>query len=95
MIPAASDEAARILSRYTLPLGLKSRAANTHWDGAERATFTLVQAGEMHVFITGFHVLSRLREMQKQDSSAQLVAYAVMKDGWPRGLAEFNNVLLS
>ena len=90
LIPAASDEAARILSRYTLPLGLKSRSANTPWDGAERATFTLVQAGEMHVFITCFHVLNRLREMQKRDSSAQLVAYAVMKDGWPRGLAEFN-----
>jgi hypothetical protein len=94
LIPAASDEAARILSRYTLPLGLKSRSVNTPWDGAERATFTLVQAGEMHVFITCFHVLSRLREMQKQDSSAQLVAYAVMKDGWPRGLAEFNTFRL-
>lgn len=94
LIPAASDEAAGILSRYTLPLALKSRSANTPWDGAQRATFTLVQAGEMHVFITCFHVLKRLREMQEQDSSAQLVAYAIMKDGWPRGLAEFNTFRL-
>src|SRR6266446_845899 len=94
LIPAGSDEAARILSRYTLPLALKSRSANTPWDGAERATFTLMQAGEMHVFVTCFHVLSRLRELQKQDSSAQIVAYAVMKDGWPQGLAEFNTFRL-
>jgi hypothetical protein len=56
-IPAASDEAAQILARHTLPLGVKTKSTDTPFNGAERATFTLVQAGARHVFITCFHVL--------------------------------------
>ena len=94
LIPAGLEEAARILARHTLALGVKTKAANTPFDWAERATFTLVQTGRRHVFVTCFHVLKRFRELQKEDASAQIVAYAIMQDRWMKGLAELNTFRL-
>ena len=64
-----------LLSRHTLPLGLKGHSHKLPWDGAERATFTLLRAGQRDVLLTCFHVVKRLQEMQAADPSAQIVAY--------------------
>lgn len=75
MLSATSDEAARLLSRHALPLGLKANSTEFPWDGARRATFTLLRLGGRHVFVTCAHVLGHLRDMQSVDLSAELVAY--------------------
>jgi len=93
LIPIGSDDAAKILSKYTLPIGLKSNSAALRWEVTRRATFTLVQAGSMHVFITCRHVLLELTEMQKEDPSAGIVAYAGIMHGSKR-LAELSQFRL-
>lgn len=75
LVPATSEVAATLLSKHTLPLGLKADSNNSPWDKTERANFTLLWTGQRHVFITCFHVLSRFQEMQKQNPSAKIVAY--------------------
>lgn len=75
LVPAGSDLAATLLSKHTLPLGIKVKLTDLPWSGVERATFTLLWTGRRHVFLTCFHVLSRLREIQKQNPLAQIVAY--------------------
>ncbi len=64
-----------LLSRHALPLGLKADSRQLPWHGAERATFTLLRAGQRDVLVTCFHVVKRLWEMQRVTSSAQIVAY--------------------
>jgi hypothetical protein len=75
MIPANSDEAAHLLSKHILPLGLKSSSNLRPWDGANRATLTLLRLRERDVFVTCFHVLETLRQMQENEPSAEMVAY--------------------
>jgi hypothetical protein len=75
MIPVASEAAATLLSKHTLPLGLKATSEDFPWDGTKRATFTLLRLAHRHVFVTCSHVLDTLREMQKLSPSAQMVAY--------------------
>jgi len=81
MIPATSDEAANFLAKHILPLGLKGSSNLLPWDGAKRATLTLLRLRERNVFVTCFHVLEMLREMQKSESSAEMVAYLSSASG--------------
>jgi hypothetical protein len=74
-VPADSDAAATMLSRHTLPVGIKAGSVDFPWDGAKRATITLLRLAKRHVFITCFHVFRKLREMQAHDPSAEMVAY--------------------
>lgn len=81
MIPAISDEAARYLSRYALPLSLKARAVNLPWEGGNRGTLTLLKLPQRHIAVTCCHVLDKLTELKRLDSSAEMVAYLVTPDG--------------
>lgn len=90
LVPATSAAAASLLSKHTLPLGLKATSDNLPWAKTERATFTLLWTGQRDVFATCFHVLKKLREMQKTNPSAEIVAYMA---GSP-GLAELNGFVL-
>lgn len=75
LIPAASTAAATLLAKHALPLGLKAASTDFPWDGSKRATFTLLKLPDRHVFVTCYHVLAALREMQSQNASAEMVAY--------------------
>jgi hypothetical protein len=90
LIPATSATAAALLSKHTLPLGLKANSNDLPWDKTPRATFSLLWPGQRHVFATCFHVLKELQDMQKTDPSAEVVAYMA---GSP-GLAELNGFAL-
>jgi hypothetical protein len=89
-VPATLEVAATLLSKHTLPLGLKANSNNLPWAKTERATFTLLWTGQRHVFTTCFHVLNELQEMQKGNPLAEIVAYM----GSSSGLAELNGFTL-
>lgn len=91
LIPAMSEAAATFLSKHTLPLGLKPDSNDLPWGKIKRATFTLLWTGHRHIFITCYHVLKELQEMQKENCSAQIVAYLGFP---PKGLAELNGFTL-
>jgi hypothetical protein len=74
-ISAASDEAAYLLARHTLPLGIKSNSNDTPDVKAKRGTFTLLRLAGRDVFVTCFHVYEAFRQLEVQNSSARLVAY--------------------
>ncbi|MBI2926930.1 MAG: hypothetical protein HYY24_14640 [Verrucomicrobia bacterium] len=73
IIPAIAG----ILSRHALPLGLKANAAECPWATTTRATFTLLRLDQKCVFATCLHVLTKLRELQRLDQSAEIVGYLV------------------
>jgi hypothetical protein len=89
-VPAGLEEAATSLSKYALPLGLKANSDDLPWAKTPRATFTRLWTGQKDVFSTCFHVLKKLREIQKTHPSADIVAYMA---GSP-GLAELNGFVL-
>src|SRR5947208_240113 len=77
-IDATSPEAGYYFSRYTLPLGLKTKKSNMPWDDpTRRATFTLIRTRDRHIFVTCCHVLEALRDLETQDPDAEIVAYQV------------------
>jgi hypothetical protein len=90
LVPVNSEIAATLLSKHTLALGLKADSNDLPWEKTERATFTLLATGHRHLFITCFHVLNKLQEMQKKNPLAEIVAYM----GFPPGLAELNGFTL-
>jgi hypothetical protein len=78
LIPADSAETAHFLACHTLPLGLKNDAADEPYEVVSRATFSLVEIGGRHFFVTCAHVLEKFQEMQADHPNAQLVAYTTI-----------------
>jgi hypothetical protein len=94
-IPATLEIVATLLSKHTLPLGLKASSSNQPWAKTDRATFTLLWTGQRHVFATCFHVLKRLQEMQKMNPLAEIVAYmGIPSDLTKTKFAELNGFTL-
>ena len=75
-ISANSEAAALYLSRYVLPLGLKSNSAGLPWDPMNRANFTLVDAGKRDVFLTCHHVVEHFDQLHGGGEDPEIVAYA-------------------
>jgi len=75
IIPAMSEVAISMISQYSLPIGLQATAADFPWAKTARATFTLLRLAKKCVFVTCHHVLSEFWNLQKVDSSAEMVAY--------------------
>ena len=78
LIPADSAETAHFLACHTLPLGLKNDAADEPYEVVSRATFSLVEIGGRHFFVTCAHVFEKFQEMQADHPNAQLVAYTTI-----------------
>jgi hypothetical protein len=77
-IPTDSEETAHFLACHTLPLGLKLDAEHKPDQVVNRATFSLVEIGGRHFFITCAHVLEKFAEIQAKYPNAQLAAYTTI-----------------
>jgi hypothetical protein len=77
-VPADSPETARFLACHTLPLGLKKDARDKPWEVIHRATFSLLEVGGKHFFVTCAHVLEKFQEMQSSYPNPQLTAYTTI-----------------
>lgn len=74
--PAHSEEAAVYLSRYVLPLGIKTNEADLPWEKMNRGCFSLINTGERDVFVTCHHVLEHYENLLSENENAEIVAYA-------------------
>ena len=77
-IPIDSPRAAHFLACHTLPLALKKSATDKPHQVEIRATFSLIEIGKRHFFVTSAHVLERFEEMQVHHPSAQIAAYTTV-----------------
>ena len=77
-LPVDSKETAHFLACHTLPIGLKRDAAHKPDQVVARATFSLIEIGRRHFFVTCAHVLEKLAEIQAEYPNAQLAAYTTI-----------------
>jgi hypothetical protein len=77
-LPTDSPETAHFLACHTLPLAIKENAAHRPHHVIARATFSLIEIGEKHFFVTCAHVLEKFQETQAKYPNAQLAAYTTI-----------------
>ena len=77
-IPVESKETAHFLACHTLPLALKNHANDAPYQAVSRATFSLLEIGGSHFFVTGDHVHEKFQEIQAHSPDAQLTAYTTI-----------------
>lgn len=77
-LPVDSKETAYFLACHTLPLGLKLEAEHKPHEVVARATFSLLEIGEGHFFVTCAHVAEKFAEIRSEHPNAQLAAYTTI-----------------
>ena len=77
-IPTDSPETAHFLACHTLPLALKNSSKDEPYEVVSRATFSLVELGGNHFFVTCAHVWEKFQEMQTEYPGAELAAYTTV-----------------
>ena len=74
-LPIDDPRVAHFLSKHTMPLALKRDSSLKPHLVVNRATFTLLELGGCHFFLTSCHVLRKFNEIKHDNANAQLVAY--------------------
>ena len=77
-LPVDSDETAHFLACHTLPLALKRDATHKPHEVVARATFSLIEIGGRHFFVTCAHVAEKFAEIRSEYPNAQLAAYTTI-----------------
>ena len=74
-LPIDDPTVAHLLSSHTMPLAIKRDFSLKPHQVANRATFTLLEIGGRHFFLTSCHVLQAFNEIKRDNANAQLAAY--------------------